>query len=171
MQLLEGLVSCRSRENCRHQLRCSLTSARGLGSKPAVNSWRKRNAGDDEIPWRQSTGSELLLENRVELPHALPFLGGCQILEIGNHGTVGADQNVCEIVIRDVGMLDLQAVDNIFYLVGKFVGVRGTYQFERVRKKIGDRAPAHLRAVEPGSVTTNWQQAQKAAQQNQRNVL
>src|SRR5262249_21764597 len=91
------LISCRSRENCRHQLRCSLTSARRLSSKLAINGWRERNAGDNERPWRQHARGELLLEYRIELPHALPFLSGRQFLEFRNHGTVGCNDDIRQL--------------------------------------------------------------------------
>jgi hypothetical protein len=90
-------IFLRTREDRRHQLRWGLTGACRLASERAVDGRRKRNVGDDERSRRHHIGGELLLEDRIELPHAAPLLGGRQIRHVRDRRTGGRDQHIRQL--------------------------------------------------------------------------
>jgi len=159
------LISCRSGKDRRHQLRRGLTGAGRLASKLAVDGRWERNIGNDDRSRRHHIGGELLLQDRIELPHAAPFLGGRQIRHVCDRRTVGRDEDIRQLSIRDVGLLDLQLVDEIVYFVGNLDAVPGSHQLDLdVREKIGNCAGAHLRTVETRGVAPRRQAAENTAQ-------
>jgi hypothetical protein len=134
----QPLFSCRAREDRGHQLRWGLTGGCRLGSERAVDAGRKWNVGDDERARRHHIGGELLLEDRI-VPHAAPPLGNRQISHVRDRRTVGREQHIRQLGVRDVGLLDLELVDEIVYLVGNIDAVPGSHELDlRVIDKIGN---------------------------------
>jgi hypothetical protein len=80
-------------------------------------------------PGRQHVRSELPLQNRVELPHAIPLLGSRQICARDDRAK-GRDDDIRQLSVGNVWLQNLQLVDEVVYFVGQIGTVPGGDQFD-----------------------------------------
>ena len=105
-RLGQSLISCRPSEDHSHELRRFLTGFCCLATQLTIDGRWKGNIGNDKSTGRQHVRSELPLQNRVELPHAIPLLGIRQIRARDDRAK-GRDDDIRQLSVGNVWLQNL----------------------------------------------------------------